>query len=159
MGLKDWTKKLFPNEYDVDEYTDEDYTEPEEAPVRDDVRPRDNKPTPGGYPAPASNGVQLASRASSSSIEMKVVTPTKFDAVTQIANLLLANKTVLLNLENTNKETAKRLIDFLSGVAYALGGDVQKVADNTFAVTPRNVEVESMDTAAAPAEPEEKMYE
>ena len=73
MGLKDWTKKLFPNEYDVDEYTDEDYTEPEEAPVRDDVRPRDNKPTPGGYPAPASNGVQLASRASSSSIEMQVV--------------------------------------------------------------------------------------
>ena len=51
------------------------------------------------------------------------------------------------------------MIDFLSGVAYALGGDVQKVADNTFAVTPRNVEVESMDTAAAPAEPEEKMYE
>lgn len=90
---------------------------------------------------------------------MKVVTPTKFDAVTQIADLLLANKTVLLNLENTNKETAKRLIDFLSGVAYALGGDVQKVADNTFAVTPRNVEVESMDTAAAQTEPEEKMYE
>ena len=159
MGLKDWTKKLFPNEYDVDEYAEEDYTEPEE-PVRDDSRLRETKPVSGGYaPAASSNGVQLASRASSSSIEMKVVTPTKFDAVTQIADLLLANKTVLLNLENTNKETAKRLIDFLSGVAYALGGDVQKVADNTFAVTPRNVEVESMDTAAAPAEPEEKMYE
>lgn len=90
---------------------------------------------------------------------MKVVTPTKFDAVTQIADFLLDNKTVLLNLENTNKETAKRLIDFLSGVAYALSGDVQKVADNTFAVTPNNVNVsnDTEEPSAAPAE--DKMYE
>ena len=61
MGLKDWTKKLFPNEYDVDEYAEEDYTEPEE-PVRDDSRLRETKPVSGGYaPAASSNGVQLAS--------------------------------------------------------------------------------------------------
>ena len=157
MGLKDWTKKLFPNEYDVDEYADDDYANEPEEQLREDVHTRETKPSQTGYAPASQNGVQLASR--SSSIEMKVVTPTKFDAVTQIADLLLENKTVLLNLENTNKETAKRLIDFLSGVAYALNGDVQKVADNTFAVTPNNVAVtnESVETAAAPAE--DKMYE
>ncbi len=157
MGLKDWTKKLFPNEYDVDEYADDDYANEPEEQIREDVHTRETKPSQPGYAPASQNGVQLASR--SSSIEMKVVTPTKFDAVTQIADLLLENKTVLLNLENTNKETAKRLIDFLSGVAYALNGDVQKVADNTFAVTPNNVAVsnESVETAAAPAE--DKMYE
>ena len=90
-------------------------------------------------------------------LEMKVVSPTKYEAVTQIADILLDKKTVLLNLENTNKETAKRLIDFLSGVAYALGGDIQKVADNTFAVTPNNVEVsnESIDAGSYEADEEE----
>ena len=157
MGLKDWTKKLFPNDYDVDEYPEDDYSNEVEEPVREDIRPRDTKTVQPGYPQTSQNGVQLASR--SSSIEMKVVTPTKFDAVTQIADFLLDNKTVLLNLENTNKDTAKRLIDFLSGVAYALSGDVQKVADNTFAVTPNNVNVsnDTEEPSAAPAE--DKMYE
>ena len=90
-----------------------------------------------GYTGRSSNVTAL----SGSSIEMKVVTPSSYESVTQIADLLLSNKTVLLNLEKTNKETAKRLIDFLSGVAYALSGEVQKVADNTYAITPRNVAV------------------
>ena len=149
MGLKDWTKwtkSIFPPNYDdVEEAYDEEFEEVEEvaaAPVR----------TPEKVAAPygrTDNGqVKIASH---SSIEMKVVTPTRYDAVTQIADLLLEKKTVLLNLENTNKETAKRLIDFLSGVAYALNGDVQKVADNTFAVTPNNVAVsnESVDGVVA----------
>lgn len=149
MGIKDWTKKIFPSDYDVDEDYDEEYIE-EEEPVREERR--EAKPAvqaPNYTPAPAPGAVKLAHHTGSS-IEMKVVTPTRFDAVTQIADMLLDNKTVLLNLENTNKETAKRLIDFLSGVAYALNGDVQKVADNTFAVTPNNVAVsnESVDAAA-----------
>ena len=80
---------------------------------------------------------------------MKVVSPKSYDAVTQIADLLVSKKTVLLNLENTNRETARRLIDFLSGAAYAIGGGVQKVADNTYAITPSNVAVskESMSNA------------
>lgn len=96
--------------------------------------------------------------ARSAALEMKVVTPTKYEAVTQIADLLLDKKTVLLNLENTNRETAKRLIDFLSGVAYALGGDIQKVADNTFAVTPNNVAVsnEAIESEFAAGEAEEQ---
>ena len=135
MGLKEWKDKLFPNtvNYDEDALLEEEEElgyEREPVGVRETLKQD-------GY-RPETQGVSMASR---SSIEMKVVSPTKYDAVTQIADLLLEKKTVLLNLENTNKETAKRLIDFLSGVAYALNGDIQKVADNTFAVTPNNVAV------------------
>ena len=122
---------LFPKPeevYDNEEYYGEDAIEEEEAAP---VRPSES------YTGRPSNVTAI----SGSSIEMKVVTPSTYESVTQIADLLLSNKTVLLNLEKTNKETSKRLIDFLSGVAYALSGEVQKVADNTYAITPRNVAV------------------
>jgi cell division inhibitor SepF len=79
--------------------------------------------------------------SSGSSIEMVVVKPEKLETVTQIADYLVDRKTILLNLEETNKETARRLIDFLNGVAYAINGDLRKVAANTYVVTPSNVEL------------------
>ncbi len=79
--------------------------------------------------------------SSGSSIEMVVVKPEKLETVTQIADYLVDRKTILLNLEDTNKETARRLIDFLNGVAYAINGDLRKVATNTYVVTPSNVEL------------------
>lgn len=148
MGFQEFKQKFFPN-------YDEDVTDMEEEYEDEGVsNVQENAPAYARH----DSGVSLASR---SSIEMKVVTPTRYDAVTQIADLLLEKKTVLLNLENTNKETAKRLIDFLSGVAYALNGDVQKVADNTFAVTPQNVAVsnENIDSFAAESAPAEDLYE
>ena len=93
--------------------------------------------------------------SSGSSIEMIVVKPEKLETVTQIADYLVDRKTILLNLEETNKETARRLIDFLNGVAYAINGDLRKVATNTYVVTPNNVELSgekltaSQDTAFA----------
>lgn len=144
MGFKELKRKLFPDNYDVDydKFDESGYMEGEEAeePIDEDTRShvggvRSVDTAKSGY----GRDVAVASR--STALEMKVVSPTKYEAVTQIADILLDRKTVLLNLENTNKEVAKRLIDFLSGVAYALGGDIQKVADNTFAVTPKNVAV------------------
>ncbi len=79
--------------------------------------------------------------SSGSSIEMVVVKPEKLETVTQIADYLVDRKTILLNLEETNKETARRLIDFLNGVAYAINGDLRKVATNTYVITPSNVEL------------------
>ncbi len=79
--------------------------------------------------------------SSGSSIEMKVVKPDRLDTVTQIADHLLARKTILLNLEVTNKETARRLIDFLNGVAYAINGNLKKVANSTYVITPSNVDI------------------
>ena len=79
--------------------------------------------------------------SSGASIEMVVVKPEKLETVTQIADYLVDRKTILLNLEETNKDTARRLIDFLNGVAYAINGDLRKVATNTYVITPSNVEL------------------
>ena len=83
-------------------------------------------------------------------IELKVVKPERYSNVKQIADHLLNHRTVVLNLESTNKETAKRLLDFLSGVAYSIDGQLKRVATNTFVITPSNVDVsgEQMRTAA-----------
>lgn len=78
---------------------------------------------------------------SPANLEMKVCKPTKFDEVASIANHLMQHKTVVLNLENTNRETALRLIDFLSGVTYAIHGKLKNVASSTYVITPNNVEV------------------
>ena len=78
---------------------------------------------------------------SGSNLELKVVKPARFDNVSQIANHLLNRRTVVLNLEETNKETARRLLDFLSGVAYSINGNLKRVANNTYVITPCNVDV------------------
>lgn len=153
MGLKDWASKVFPNGYEEDDgnYIDEEYVD--EEPVQQPVQSQHS-----GY-RPAENTTGAMRMGSSSSIEMKVMTPSRFDEVTQIADLVLQKKTVLLNLENTNKETKRRMIDFLSGVAYALNGNVQPVAENTFAITPNNVAVSSIEPEKAPAPAQSDLYE
>lgn len=80
-------------------------------------------------------------QVSGNSLELKVVKPERFDNVPQIANHLLNRRTVVLNLEETNKETARRLLDFLSGVAYSINGNLKRVANNTYVITPCNVDV------------------
>jgi len=90
------------------------------------------------YAAPGQDdGMQV----SGSSLELKVVKPERFDNVPQIANHLLNRRTVVLNLENTNKDMARRIIDFLSGVAYANRGKIKKVATSTFIIIPNNVDL------------------
>ena len=74
-------------------------------------------------------------------IELKVVKPERYDNVTQIADHLLNHRNVVLNLEATNRETARRILDFLSGVAYSIDGQLKRVANNTFVITPCNVDV------------------
>lgn len=67
--------------------------------------------------------------------------PEKFDEVLGIADNLNEKRTVVLNLEAVSKEVARRLIDFLSGVAYANNGQLKRVANSTFIITPYNVDV------------------
>ena len=57
------------------------------------------------------------------------------------ALLLNAKRTVVLNLEQTSKDVSRRLIDFLSGVAYANNGQIQRVANSTYIITPYNVDI------------------
>ena len=77
----------------------------------------------------------------SSSIELKVVRPEKFEDVLVVANHLIAGRTVVIDFEITNRDTVKRIKDFLGGVAYSINGQLQKVANNTYIATPNNVDV------------------
>jgi cell division inhibitor SepF len=75
--------------------------------------------------------------------QMKVVlvSPENFEAAAEIADQLREKRPVLMNLEKTSKDVARRLIDFLSGVAYALEGKIKRVASNTYIITPYNVDI------------------
>ena len=86
-------------------------------------------------------------------LELKVIRPDRFESVSQIADHLLNKRTVVLNLEATNKETSRRIIDFLSGVAYSISGNLKRVANNTFVITPCNVDVSNDAQEAQKAQP------
>ncbi len=142
MGLMNRLGDLFKTEEEYDENEEfEEYEEEEEA-----------APAPAAAPAPKAAPVSRATGGiSSAALEMKVIKPERFDEVRAIGEHLLARRTVVLNLEETNKETTKRIIDFLCGVVFAIDGQVKKVANATYVVTPKNVDV-SGDQAEAPAE-------
>ena len=74
-------------------------------------------------------------------IQVVLVKPERFEEAPAIGDHLCQKKTVVLNLEAASREVAKRLIDFLSGVAYANKGQIKRVANNTFIITPSNVDV------------------
>lgn len=76
-----------------------------------------------------------------SQLQVVLVRPESFDSATEIADHLNEKHTVVLNLENTEKDISRRLIDFLCGVAYANGGKIQRVANATFIITPYNVDM------------------
>ena len=134
-----WADKLLGKEevyeddipYDTDNYTAEQPAVPQ--------APRQNSAVSGGAAA---------------ALEMKIVKPEKFEEVTGIADHLLARRTVVLNLENTSKETVRRIVDFLSGTAYALEGKIKRVANSTYVITPNNVEVSADMDAHASAQKE-----
>lgn len=80
-------------------------------------------------------------------VRVHLVNPTSFNDAQEVADHFKQSTPVILNLQTTDSELAKRLIDFASGLTYALGGGMQKVAEKTFMLTPRNVEVSAEQTA------------
>lgn len=74
-------------------------------------------------------------------LKVVLVKPERFEDASTIADHLNNKRTVVLNLESANKEISRRLIDFLSGVAYANNGQVKRVANSTFIITPYNVDI------------------
>ena len=77
---------------------------------------------------------------SNNGLQVVLVKPDRFDEVTTIADHLNEGKTVVLNLEESAREVSRRIVDFLSGVAYANGGNMRKVAKNTFIIESRGVD-------------------
>ncbi|MDD4774677.1 MAG: cell division protein SepF [Eubacteriales bacterium] len=148
MGLMDRFKNLV-NPTDIDENYDDEYvfdggenTEYDEDDYHQQGQQTQqqihssqgqHRQNPGG----GSGNVAL----SGSSLELKVIRPDRWENVNQIADHLINHRTVVLNLEAANKETARRMIDFLLGVVYTIEGDIKKVANNTWVITPSNVDL------------------
>jgi cell division inhibitor SepF len=74
-------------------------------------------------------------------LQVVLVKPDRFENAAEIADHLRDKRTVVLNLESTSREIMRRLLDFLSGVAYAQEGKIKKVANSTFIITPYNVDI------------------
>lgn len=74
-------------------------------------------------------------------IQVVIVKPERYEDAPSIGEHICSRKTVVLNLESASKETSKRLMDFISGVAFANKGLIKRVANSTFIITPSNVDV------------------
>jgi cell division inhibitor SepF len=70
-----------------------------------------------------------------------VIEPKDFDMCPKLVDSLKLKKPVIVNLEKIETKTARRIFEFLSGATYALGGDLQKIANNIFVFLPENVDV------------------
>jgi cell division inhibitor SepF len=108
----------------------DDWTDPEPANERTAVL----RPRVAAVPSPASVRVHL-------------VIPRSFNDAQQIADKFKESIPVILNLQSSDQDLSKRLIDFASGLTYALDGGMQRVADKVFLLTPRNVEVSAEERA------------
>ena len=111
----------------------DDWTEPEETPARAaNVR------------AMPRRGLEAAPSAS---VQVHLVLPRSFNDAQQIADRFKDGVPVILNLQGSDVELSKPLIDFASGLTYALDGGMQRVADKVFLLTPRNVQVSAEERA------------
>ena len=146
MGFLDEFKRLaHPYEDEDDEEFEDDY-EPSPRPVERRERERSVRSEP-SYSSPAVD--ELEARRSNKVVNIRAATqlqvvlvkPERFENASEIADHLREKRTVVLNLESTNKDIARRLLDFLSGVAYANEGKIKKVAISTYIITPYNVDI------------------
>ena len=110
----------------------------------DDIFSDDVAPAPRGRGRggpPASNGGQR------NASQVELVVPKSFNDAQKVADKLKADVPVIINLQTADSDLAKRLIDFSSGLTYALDGGMQRIADKVFLLTPQNVEVSAEERA------------
>ena len=163
MGFMDELKKLArPYAEDDDDFDDDFDVEERPRASRASTAPR-TAPRSSSYDevlddlnsgssgASRSTGAASGRRSTSDSkvvnintttqMQVVLVKPDRFDNVSEIAEHLRSRHAVVLNLEATNKDIARRLVDFLSGCAYALDGKIKKIAISTYIITPYNVDI------------------
>ena len=140
-GIVDKFKRMWDapdDEYEYDEYGyadegDDGYEE--EQPVRERERDRERDREVGGRN-------KVVNINATAKLQVGIFKPERFGEETRsIADELMKTHTVVLNLEYTNKDMARRILDFLSGVAYANRGKIKKVATNTYIIIPSNVDL------------------
>ena len=131
MSFIDELKKLTHPYEDEDE---EEFDDFEEVPRKDTFEDRRNKTE--------DRRNKVVNIHATTQLKVVLVKPERFENASEIADPLKDKRTVVLNLESTNKDVARRLVDFLSGVAYAGEGKIKKVAANTYLITPYHVDIE-----------------
>ena len=140
MGLMDELKKII-HPYDDEDY---DYEDDFEEPVKESSRSLfdDRKDDRREDRRSEDRHNKVVNIHATTQLKVVLVKPERFENASEIADHLREKRTVVLNLEGTNKDVARRLIDFLSGVAYAGEGKIKKVAANTYIITPYHVDIE-----------------
>ena len=138
MGLFSELKKL-TRPYDEEDDEFEDFTP--RAPEKIPVSPRTAAPARQYNFEDKRDNNKVVNIHATTQLSVVLVKPERFENAAEIADHLREKRTVVLNLEQTNKDIARRLIDFLSGVAYAQDGKIKKVAVNTYLITPYNVDL------------------
>ena len=139
MGFMDELKKII-HPYDDEDY---DYEDDFEEPSRDSRSPFDDRKEDRRSEERRSEDRhnKVVNIHATTQLKVVLVKPERFENASEIADHLKEKRTVVLNLESTNKDVARRLIDFLSGVAYAGEGKIKKVAANTYIITPYSVDI------------------
>jgi cell division inhibitor SepF len=129
MSIKNKFKTFF--------FLDDEYDYKEEEIVEEELE--SVKQTPKAQPAQKNNIVSLQSVQKSS--KMVLVEPRVYAEAQDIADHLKNRRAVVVNLQRIEKDQAKRIVDFLSGTVYAIGGDIQKIGTDIFLCTPDNIEI------------------
>ena len=130
-------------EASYDEWSDSDTA----AAHTETAKPRSSSRRRERAPEPVPSRPRRLEAAPSPSVKVHLVLPRSFNDAQQIADKFKEAVLVILNLQTTDQELSKRLIDFASGLTYALNGGMQRVADKVFLLTPRNVEVSAEERA------------
>ena len=133
MSFMDEFKKIIHPYDDEDEYEDEPFVQPESKKTPFEDRKEDRKSE--------DRHNKVVNIHATAQLKVVLVKPERFENASEIADHLREKRTVVLNLESTNKDIARRLVDFLSGVAYAGEGKIKKVAANTYIITPYSVDI------------------
>ncbi|QQK76722.1 cell division protein SepF [Salicibibacter cibarius] len=123
MGFKTRFKRFF-------DFDEEYYDEEQEIPADDETEPT------------AKHGKNVVSLQSvQQSAKMVLIEPRTYDEAQEVADHLKNRRSCVINMQRIPNDQAKRIVDFLSGTVYAIGGDIQKIGTGTFLCTPENVDV------------------
>ena len=140
MGLFNELKRLTKPYDDEEDFDDFQPKMTDELPIAPKT-PAQARSTYGGFEEQRLSNNKVVNIHATAQLKVALFKPERFEAAAEIADNLRDRHTVVLNLEQTNKDIARRLVDFLSGVAYAQEGKIKKVAVNTYLITPYNVDL------------------
>lgn len=145
MGVMDKFLNYMKLNDEEDEYYDDDYydeEEIEEKPKKTVMKDLDDTEEKPKKAAPKVTPMRQASRKlTGSGMEVCVIKPTSVEDAREITETLLANRTVVLNLEGIDVDVAQRIIDFTSGSCFAISGNLQKISHYIFIITPASVDI------------------